>query len=477
MFIKQNFINGQWIASEDVIAIKNPATKAIIGEVSNGGHTEAVLAIEAASKAFALWSKKTARYRSQLLYQWYQLIKENQDELARIITIEQGKPLKEALAEIEYANEYVLWYAEEAKRNYGNTIPASTTNKHIIVKKEPVGVVAAITPWNFPAAMITRKLAPALAAGCTVVVKPSEETPFTALKLIQLAEKANFPRGVINIVTGNAKQIGDAWLRDKRVRKLSFTGSTPVGKLLMKEAADSVKKLSLELGGHAPFIVTAQADIDRAVEGAIQSKFRNAGQACVASNRFYIHEDVIENFTARLVERTSRLTLGNGLKNNIDIGPLINENAIAKVMYHIEDAVAKGASILTGGKKISEEKGHYFQPTVVGNVTDDMVCMQDETFGPLAPITSFKTIEEVVNRANSSQYGLAAYVFTTSLDEATFFMNNLEYGVIGVNDGLPSAAQAPFGGYKESGLGREGGYFGIEEYLEQKYISVDSFTQ
>ncbi|MGM7682960.1 NAD-dependent succinate-semialdehyde dehydrogenase [Cytobacillus sp. Hm23] len=476
MFIKQNFINGQWVASEDVIAIKNPATKAIIGEVSNGGHTEAVLAIEAASKAFAFWSKKTARYRSQLLYQWYQLIKENQDELARIITIEQGKPLKEALAEIEYANEYVLWYAEEAKRNYGNTIPASTTNKHIIVKKEPVGVVAAITPWNFPAAMITRKLAPALAAGCTVVVKPSEETPFTALKLIQLAEKANFPRGVINIVTGNAKQIGDAWLRDKRVRKLSFTGSTPVGKLLMKGAADSVKKLSLELGGHAPFIVTAQADIDRAVEGAIQSKFRNAGQACVASNRFYIHEDVIESFTARLVERTSRLTMGNGLKDNIDIGPLVNENAITKVMYHIEDAVEKGASILTGGKKILEEKGHYFQPTVIGNVTDDMVCMQDETFGPLAPITSFKTIDEVVTRANSSQYGLAAYVFTTSLDEATFFMNNLEYGVIGVNDGLPSAAQAPFGGYKESGLGREGGYFGIEEYLEQKYISVDSFT-
>ncbi|MEI5907804.1 NAD-dependent succinate-semialdehyde dehydrogenase [Bacillus spongiae] len=477
MFIKQNYINGHWVETKDVMSVINPATKERIGEVSNSGTAEATLAVEAASQAFVPWSKKTANDRSQFLYQWHQLIKEHTDELAQIMTIEQGKPLKEALAEVQYANDYVLWYAEEAKRNYGDTIPASSVNKHIIVKKEPVGVVAAITPWNFPAAMITRKLAPALAAGCTVVIKPSEETPFTALKLIQLAERANFPKGVLNIVTGNAKQIGDVWLQDKRVRKLTFTGSTPVGKLLMRKASDTVKKLSLELGGHAPFIVMKNADIEKAVEGAIQSKFRNAGQACVATNRFYVHEDIMERFTDRLIEQVSRLSIGNGLNNNVDIGPLINEAAITKVMDHIEDAVKKGASILTGGKRTMEKKGYFIQPTVIGNVTDDMLCMQDETFGPLAPITSFKTIDEVVDRANNSAFGLAAYVFTNNMNEAALFMNNLEYGVVGVNDGLPSTAQAPFGGYKESGLGREGGYFGIEEYLELKYISIGSFIQ
>ncbi|OEH93100.1 NAD-dependent succinate-semialdehyde dehydrogenase [Bacillus solimangrovi] len=474
MFINQNYINGEWIHVNEQISVYNPATKELIGTVPNSGAKEATLAVEAATVAFISWSKRTADDRSRLLYKWHHLIEKNKNELAHIMTVEQGKPLKEALAEIEYANQYVLWYAEEAKRNYGDTIPSSSPNKQIIVKKEPVGVVAAITPWNFPAAMITRKLAPAVASGCTVVLKPSEETPFTALKLVQLAEEAGFPKGVINVVSGNAKQIGEVWLSDPKVRKLTFTGSTPVGKLLMKKAADTMKKVSLELGGHAPFIVTKDADLDKAVEGAIHSKFRNAGQACVATNRFYIHEEIVESFTAKLVERTSQLSIGNGLIDNVDIGPLINEKAISKVLNHIEDAVKKGASILTGGKRIMQQEGYFLQPTVIGNVTDEMICMQEETFGPLSPITTFKTIEEVINRANHSPYGLAAYVFTEKMNEAVLFMNRLEYGVIGVNDGAPSTAQAPFGGYKESGIGREGGYYGMEEYLEQKYISIGS---
>jgi succinate-semialdehyde dehydrogenase / glutarate-semialdehyde dehydrogenase len=430
------------------------------------------LAVDAASAAFKTWSQKSAYERSEYILKWHQLIDDNKEVLARIMTMEQGKPLKEALTEIKYSNDYVRWYAEEAKRIYGDLVPSSDPNKKIFVKKEPVGVVAAITPWNFPAAMITRKLAPAFAAGCTVVLKPSKDTPFTALKLVELAEKAGFPEGVINIVTGDSREIVGVWQNDSRVRKITFTGSTPVGKKLMKDAADTMKKVSLELGGHAPFIVTKHADIDKAVEGAIHSKFRNGGQACVATNRFYVQEEVAEEFTKKFVERTSQLVVGNGLEAKVDIGPLINESALLKVIEHIDDAVKKGGKVLTGGKRIMEEQGFYLEPTVINAITDDMLCMVEETFGPVAPIATFKDLDEVIDRANNSPFGIAAYVFTENINEGILLTGRLDYGVVGLDTGVPSTAEAPFGGYKESGLGREGGKYGIEDYLETKYISL-----
>ena len=392
------------------------------------------------------------------------------------MTMEQGKPLNEAIGEINYANQYVEWFAEEAKRLYGELIPPSSSEKRLFVQKVPVGVVAAITPWNFPAAMVTRKLAPALAAGCTVVFKPSEETPFTALKLAELAEQAGIPNGVINVLTGDPKEIVGVWQTDSRVRKITFTGSTPVGKLLMKDAADTMKKLSLELGGQAPFIVTNKADIETAVKGAIQSKFRNGGQACVAANRFLIQEDIADEFIVRFTKETANLKYGNGLEEDVLVGPLINEKAMMKITEHVKDAVQKGGIVLTGGSAVMEEMGYFYQPTVVKNASDDMLCMTEETFGPLAPVSTFKTIEEAIERANKTPYGLAAYVFSQDIQEALYLVERLEYGVIGLNDGLPSAAQAPFGGLKESGLGREGGKQGIDDYLEEKYISLGSIN-
>jgi len=385
------------------------------------------------------------------------------------MTLEQGKPFNEALGEVGYANSFISWYAEEGKRNYGETIPASFPNKRIVVQKQPVGVVAAITPWNFPAAMITRKIAPALAAGCTTIIKPAEQTPLTALYIAELAAKAGIPDGVINVVTGDPKQIGRAWMSDRRVRKITFTGSTEVGKLLMRQAADTVKKVSLELGGHAPFIVMNDADLDAAAEGAIASKFRNAGQTCVCANRIYVHEDVVDPFLAKFVEKVRDLAVGDGFKDGIDIGPLIDENAVAKVVEQVSDAKEKGASILLGGQLI---QGHFYQPTVLAGVTDEMLCMNEETFGPVAPVTSFSTIDEVISRANDSDFGLAAYVYTQNLSNAIKMSEALEYGIVGVNDALPAVAQAPFGGFKESGLGREGGHHGMDEFLETKYISL-----
>lgn len=469
--IEKNLINGEWYDTTETIPVYDPATKALLGHVPASSAEDAQRSVDAASEAFVKWSNETTDTRANLVDAWYRLINEHREELARIMTTEQGKPYVEALGEVDYGNQYVRWYAEEARRIYGETIPASIPGKRLFVEKEPVGVVAAITPWNFPAAMITRKLAPALAAGCTIVLKPSEETPFTALRLVELAEEAGIPKGVINVLTGDAATISGVWQADSRVRKITFTGSTAVGKLIMRQAADTMKKLSLELGGHAPFIVTENADLDKAVEGAMRSKFRNGGQACVATNRFYVQASVLDAFTEKFTAAVKQLQVGNGMDSDSTVGPLINAKAVAKVKAHIDDAVAKGATILTGGT-IDESVGYFVTPTVLANVTEDMLCMQEETFGPLAPISVFETLDEVIERANNTPYGLAAYAFSERIDEALMLGKRLEYGIVGLNDGAPSAAQAPFGGYKESGLGREGGVYGIEDYLEVKYLSL-----
>ena len=451
------------------IEVRNPATGKLIATVPEGGATEASMAVDAAYTAFQEWSRLSAYERSSLLMKWHDLVEVHLKDLAETMTAEQGKPLAEAIGEMKYANGFISWYAEEAKRIYGEIIPASNTGKRIFVHKQPVGVTAVITPWNFPAAMITRKVGPALAAGCTVVIKPAEQTPITAIRLAQLALEAGIPAGVINVVTGEASAIGDAWLQDTRVRKLTFTGSTEVGKTLMRGAADNVKKISLELGGHAPAIVMEDCDIDKAVDGVVAAKFRNAGQTCVCANRIYVHETIAEDFSERLVERVKQLKVGNGMEEGITIGPLIDEDAIRKVQSHVDDAQAKGAKVLIGGTR---KDGLFYEPTVLLDVKDDMICMQEETFGPVAPITTFSTEDEVISRANDSIYGLAAYVFTENLSRGIRISEQLEYGIVGLNDGLPSTPQAPFGGFKQSGLGREGGHHGLDEYIEIKYISV-----
>ncbi|WP_227396326.1 NAD-dependent succinate-semialdehyde dehydrogenase [Jeotgalibacillus aurantiacus] len=465
-----HIINGQKTGQElDTIDVVNPATGETIATVPQGGKEEAEHAVDAAHEAYKSWSKKSAYERSELLMKWAHLIDENTDDLARTMTIEQGKPLKEAAGEISYANGFIKWFAEEGKRIYGETIPSSKDGKRLFVHKQPVGVAAVITPWNFPAAMITRKVGPALAAGCTCVIKPAGMTPITAIRLVELAKEAGIPDGVLNVVTGKSSDISEAWLADERVRKLTFTGSTEVGKSLMKGAADTMKKISLELGGHAPAIVMDDADLEKAVDGVVATKFRNAGQTCVCANRIYVHEKIADEFTKRFTEKVEALTLGDGLEEGVDLGPLINEDAVEKVDEHIQDAVSKGAVIETGGER---RDGLFYKQTVLSGVTDDMLCMKEETFGPVAPITVFKTEEEAIERANDSIYGLAAYVFTENLSTGIRISEALEYGIVGLNDGLPSAPEAPFGGFKQSGLGREGGHQGIEEYLETKYISV-----
>ena len=457
---------GQGLA---VIDIVNPATGEEFATVPKGGREEATLAVDAADDAFKEWSALSAYERSDLIRKWYDLVDEQMEDLAKTMTEEQGKPLKEARGEMNYANGFISWYAEEGKRIYGETIPATQQNKRLFVHKQPVGVTAVITPWNFPAAMITRKVAPALAAGCTVVIKPANQTPLTAIKLVRLAEQAGIPKGVINVVTGDSKVIGETWLADTRVRKLTFTGSTEVGKTLMRGAADTVKKISLELGGHAPAIVMADSDLEKAATGVLAAKFRNAGQTCVCVNRVYVHESIAEAFTEKLVEKASQLKVGNGLEEGTDIGPLIDEAAIEKVQQHVDDAKEKGAQVALGGKSAS---GLFFEPTILTGVTDNMICMAEETFGPITPITTFSTEEEAVRRANDSIYGLAAYVFTENITKGIHISEQLEYGIVGLNDGAPSTPQAPFGGFKQSGLGREGGHHGIDEYLEVKYISL-----
>ncbi|MDN4609184.1 NAD-dependent succinate-semialdehyde dehydrogenase [Sporosarcina highlanderae] len=467
------YINGEWIGEQlEQFEVINPANEEVIAMVAKGGEKEACHAVEAAYNAFETWSKLTAEKRGKLLANWFRLIETEAEELAEIMTLEQGKPFKEALNEVHYANSFISWYAEEGKRVYGEIIPSSHENKRILVQKQPVGVVAAITPWNFPAAMITRKVAPALAAGCTVVIKPAEATPLTALKLAELAERAEIPAGVINVVTGHPQEIGDAWLKDDRVRKITFTGSTKVGKHLMRSAADTVKLVSLELGGNAPFIVMEDADLTKTIEGVMASKFRNAGQTCVCTNRIYVHESMEKAFTEKLVEAIKGLKVGVGIDRTTDIGPLINLSAVEKVKSLVNDARDKGGEVLLGGDVVDIEKGFFMMPTVIANVNDEMLCMSEEVFGPVASIATFRDEDEVIRRANATPYGLAAYLFTENLSKALRLSERLEFGIVGLNDGAPSIAQAPFGGFKESGLGREGGHYGISEFLEVKYISI-----
>ncbi|WAA13844.1 NAD-dependent succinate-semialdehyde dehydrogenase [Fervidibacillus halotolerans] len=469
------YIDGKWVkaVSNESFPVINPANGQQIGSVPKGGAEDAKLAVDAAEKAFQTWSKMTADQRGHLLRRWYETILDNKQEIAETLVLEQGKPMKEALGEITYAASFVYWYAEEGKRVYGETIPASHPDKRILVLKQPVGVVAAITPWNFPAAMITRKVAPALAAGCTVVIKPAEQTPLTALKLAEAAELAGIPKGVVNVVTGEPAEIGDQLLKDSRVRKVTFTGSTEVGKHLMRKAADTVKKISLELGGHAPFIIFADANLDLAVQGVLQSKFRNSGQTCICTNRVYVEKSIASQFIEKLRDASEKLTVGYGLEPETEIGPLIDEDAYKKVESHIQDAVQKGGKIESGGKRLTEFEGGYFvKPTIISGATEDMKIMQEETFGPVAPVMEFEELEEVVKRANNTPYGLAAYAYTENLKTAVSIAEQLEYGIVGINDALPSVVQAPFGGFKESGIGREGGHFGIDEFLEIKYVSL-----
>ncbi len=466
------YINGQWVReSKKAFDIQNPATGELVGTMPYGGAKETTAAIDAAHEAFQTWRETTAYERAHYLQNLYQLLIEDKENLARTMTKEMGKPLKESRGEVEYGADYVQWYAEEAKRLYGMTIPSQSTSKRLIARKKPVGVVAAITPWNFPLAMLTRKIAPALAAGCTVVMKPASASPFTAVRLTELIEQAGFPKGVVNLVTGSSKEISETIMQDARVRKVTFTGSTAVGKTLIRQSADNVKKVSMELGGHAPFIICNDADLDQAVDSVIASKFRNAGQTCVCANRIYVQSNIYTKFASKLAEKTRSLKVGNGMDETCEIGPLINESGLEKVEKQVNDATDKGAKILTGGSRL-DSKGTFYAPTILTDVTEDMVIMEEETFGPVAPLQSFETIEEAVRLANDTPFGLAAYIYTDNMKDGTYLIDHLDFGIVGWNDGGPSAAQAPFGGVKESGLGREGGQEGIEGYLDTQYVSI-----
>ena len=473
LFRSRCYIDGEWVAAQDggVISIFNPSTGKPIGNVPKSDEADARRAIQAAHKAFPPWRAKTAKERAAALRRWHDLIMTAQEDLARLMTAEQGKPLLEARGEIAYAASFVEWFAEEAKRVYGEVIPAPQTDKRVLVLKEPIGVCAAITPWNFPAAMITRKTAPALAAGCTVVLKPASATPFSALALAELADRAGIPRGVFNVVTGDARAIGTELATNPMVRKLTFTGSTEIGKLLMNQCAGTVKKLSLELGGHAPFIVFDDADLDAAAEGALQSKYRNAGQTCVCANRLLVQEKVYDAFAAKLTERVRSLRVGDGMEPNVTIGPLINAQALAKVEDHVFDAVGKGARVLIGGKRHARG-GLFFEPTVLADATPSMKITQEETFGPVAPLYRFTNDSEAIVMANDTVYGLAAYFYSRDVGRIFRTAEALEYGIIGINSGMISTEVAPFGGMKESGIGREGGKYGINEFLETKYLCM-----
>jgi len=470
---QQCYINGQWCNADSgkTIAIANPGTHEVIGHVPVMGNAETLAAIDAANAALPAWRALTAKDRGQKLRRWFELMLQHSDDLALLMTTEQGKPLAEAKGEVAYAASFIEWFAEEAKRVYGDTIPGHQADKRITVIKQPVGVTAAITPWNFPAAMITRKAAPALAAGCTMVVKPAPQTPFTALALAELAERAGIPAGVFSVVTGDSIAIGKAMCDSPIVRKLSFTGSTPVGIKLMEQCAPTLKKLSLELGGNAPFIVFNDADIDAAVEGAMIAKYRNAGQTCVCANRIYVQSGVYDEFAQRLAVAVAKLKVGLGTETGVTTGPLINADAVAKVQLHLDDAVAKGAQILAGGKP-HDLGGYFFEPTILTGVTRQMLVATEETFGPLAPLFKFDDVDDVIKQANDTEFGLAAYFYGRDISLVYKVAEALEYGMVGVNTGLISTEVAPFGGIKSSGLGREGSKFGIEEYLEMKYICM-----
>lgn len=466
-------INGEWVGQDlNTMDVINPATNENIGTVPVGGEEETNQAIDAAHQAFASWSKETAYVRSDMLKRLNELMLENTEELAKIMTLEMGKPISESRGEVKYAASFIEWFAEEAKRMYGDTIPAHVPGKRLQVWKKPVGVVAAITPWNFPAAMLTRKMGPALAAGCTIVMKPASDSPITAVKLMELCEEAGFPKGVINLVTGSSSAFGKAIMANEKVRKITFTGSTAVGKQLIKQSADQVKRLSLELGGHAPTIVLDDANVDVAVKGVMASKFRNAGQTCICANRIYVQEGVYDTFMEKFAAEVQKLKVGDGTDESVEIGPLINKQGLDKVINHVDDAVEKGATIVTGGKPMTDQAGVFYTPTVVGDVDSSMLMMQEETFGPVAPIQKVKTQEEAIQQANNTPYGLAAYVFTENNARGMQVIEQMDYGIVGWNDGAPSAAQVPFGGMKESGIGREGGKEGIDEFLESQYVSI-----
>ena len=472
LFREHNLVGGEWIDADGgaTIAVDNPSTLAMVGHVPSCGETEALRAIKAAEDCFATFRKTTAAHRADLLETWHALILNAKDDLATLMTLEQGKPLSEARGEIAYAASFVKWFAEEGKRVYGETVPSPVQDRRILVTKQPVGVCAIITPWNFPAAMITRKIAPALAAGCPVVIKPSEFTPFTALALGVLAERAGFPKGAVNIVTGEAIPVGKALTQSSAVRKLSFTGSTRVGKLLMEQCAGTMKRLSLELGGNAPFIIFDDADLDLAVEGVMASKYRNGGQTCVCANRIYVQSGVYDAFAAKLAERVKAMTIGDGFEG-VDIGPMINDAAIAKIQSHLKDATAKGGTILVGGELMNAGQ-RFISPAIVTNATADMAMAHEETFGPVAPLFRFDTENEAVTAANDTPFGLAAYFYTNDLTRSFRVSEALEVGMIGLNVGGFATEVAPFGGIKESGLGREGAHQGIDEYLEVKTLHI-----
>ncbi|MEC1634884.1 succinate-semialdehyde dehydrogenase [Bacillus mojavensis] len=458
----------------DQLTVYNPATGEAIKTIPQQSAKEVEEAIERSHQAFKSWSKTSANERASLLKKWYELIVEHKEELADLITKENGKPYQEAVGEVLYGAGYIEWFAEEAKRVYGRTVPAPTTGKRIVVTRQAVGPVAAITPWNFPNAMITRKAAPALAAGCTFIIKPAPDTPLSAYELARLAYEAGIPKDVLQVVIGDGEEIGNVFTSSPKIRKITFTGSTPVGKILMKNSADTVKHVSMELGGHAPLIVDEDANIDLAVEQAMVSKYRNAGQTCVCANRLIVHESIKDEFAAKLSEQVSKLKVGNGLEEGVNVGPIINKRGFEKIVSQIDDAVEKGAKVVAGGTyERNDDKGCYFvNPTVLANVDTSMKIMHEETFGPVAPIVTFTDIDEAIELANDTPYGLAAYFFTESYRRGIYISENLEYGIIGWNDGGPSAVQAPFGGMKESGIGREGGSEGIEPYLDTKYMSI-----
>lgn len=476
LYKTRSYINGLWTDAADnsVFAVDNPANGKVIAQVSNLDAAQAQAAIDAANKAFKAWRARTGKDRANILRRWFDLIIANTEDLAQLMTLEQGKPLAESRGEITYGGSFVEWFAEQAKRVSGDIMASPSSANRMLVMREPIGVCAAITPWNFPHAMITRKVAPALAAGCTIVLKPAEQTPLSALALAELAERAGIPAGVLNIITADSERsiaIGKVLCASPVVKKVTFTGSTAVGRILMQQSAPTIKKLSLELGGHAPFIVFEDADLDAAIEGAMISKYRNAGQTCVCTNRFYVHEAVYDAFVEKLADKVGKLQVGDGLADQVTQGPLIDEAAVAKVREHVEDAVAKGAKVAVGGQPHALG-GRYFQPTVLSGITEDMLCMREETFGPVAPVVKFKDENHVIELANDTEYGLASYFYSRDVGRIFRVAEALEYGMVGVNTGLISNEVAPFGGVKQSGLGREGSVYGMDDFMELKYVCL-----
>ena len=473
LFIEKAYIDGRWVDADDksTLDVINPVNQEIIGQVPNCGAEETNVAINAAAEAQKKWQKYPAKEKASILRDFYDLLCANQDDLAKILTYEQGKPLAEAIGEIAYSASFIEWFAEEAKRVYGDLIPGHMHDRRTLVVKQPVGVVASITPWNFPSAMLARKVGPALATGCSLVCKPAKQTPFSALAFAYLAEEAGVPKGLLNVLTGNAQTIGKVLTDSEVVRKLTFTGSTEIGKMLLKECANTVKRVSMELGGHAPFIVFEDADIEAAIQGAIAAKYRNSGQTCVCANRIYVHEDVYEEFSKGFTKEAGKLKTGQGFDPSTDQGPLIDKAALAKVEEHVADAKNHGGQIALGGQP-HKLGGLFYEPTVIKDANDQMLVSYEETFGPVAPLFSFASEEEVIERANNTPFGLASYFYTSDLAKSWRVSEQLEYGIVGLNTGIISTEMAPFGGIKESGMGREGSKYGIDDYLEIKYVSL-----